>query len=139
MLTFIIPILIGLVSLTLMYVGKDLKTGKTENTKLALWCYRHGKGLSLTLFMCSAAVVVSLLLFVGCRVDYATFPSECHAVNMTLETARSNEKVSSLERAAVMHKVIDINRELAIVKYWNDSIWVGWFIPDRVAELDYLK
>jgi hypothetical protein len=72
------------------------------------------------------------------HIDLASFPAKCKAVTMTLAESRG-AGYSNIERAAATHKIIDMNKEIASVKYWNGSIWVGWFFPDRVAELEFIK
>lgn len=138
MLIILIPICIGLAAIILMRVASSLQDCDS-NAKFRSWCYRHDEGLCTITVACSGIAFVALLGLLLSHVEYAPFPSERSTVKMTLEESRTGEGTSSLERAAVLHKVIDVNRKIARAKYWNDSMWVGWFIPDRVAKLEYLK
>lgn len=57
----------------------------------------------------------------------------------SVETARTNKaSISNLELAALQHKIIEQNAGLAVVQYWNDTMFDIW-IPDSVDELDPIK
>jgi len=136
MLIFLIPIIVGFSAIAFAGVGNRLKTGR-HGTKFERWCSKYDTVLGFTTFMSFAALIIAILFLIGYHIDYAPFPAEYESVKTTIQSSRTD--ANNVERAAVIHKVIDINRELATVKYWNDSLWVGWFWPDRVAELEYIK
>ena len=136
MLIFLIPIVLFFSCVALSIVGDRLKTGK-NGTQFERWCLKHEGALSFSSFFSIGALVIMLLFLIGNRIDYASFPAEYESVRSTLNVSRNES--AAIERAAVMHKVIDMNKELATVKYWSDSIWLGWFWPDRVAKLEYIK
>ena len=60
-----------------------------------------------------------------------------YALERSLEESRSGN-VSDVERAAVTNEIIDYNKDLASVRYWNKSIF-DIYIYDGLAELPYLK
>jgi len=135
MLIIILPIVIGITAMIFIRIGDKLKTGRV-GTKFQRWCRDNDSLLGFSTFMSAIALGIALLLLVANRVDYASFPAEYEAVKITLSTADTHIEI---ERAAILHKVVDMNKELAKAKYWNDSIWIGWFWPDKVAELEYIK
>jgi hypothetical protein len=133
MLVFLIPIVLGFIAIALIGVGSWL-----GNAQLERWCFRHEGACNVTVFFSLAALTIMLLFLIGNRIDYASFPAQYGSVKATLNTARTDSN-TDIERAAILHKVIDMNKELAAVKYWNDSIWIGWFWPGKVAKLEYIK
>lgn len=56
----------------------------------------------------------------------------------TIEQSHSNHQISDLERAALTTQITEYNKDLASVKFWNESIF-DIYIYDGLAELDYLK
>ena len=60
-----------------------------------------------------------------------------HALKESYENSR-NQEVSEYERATIAQKVAEYNADIASVRYWNDTIF-DIFIPDELAELDYLE
>jgi hypothetical protein len=135
MLVIILPIVIGITAVIFICIGDKLKTGRV-GTRFQRWCRDNDNLLAFSTFMSAIALGIALLLLVANRVDYASFPTEYEAVKITLNTADTHIEI---ERAAIVQKIIDMNRELATVKYWNDSLWLGWFWPDKVAKLEYIQ
>ena len=137
MLVFLIPVVIICILTRLMSMSDNIVDG-SKGTKLDRWCYRHDGILSFSLFV---SIIIFIAMFISLAVNhigYSPFPSEYKAVTTTLETFRNNDS-TSIERAGAVHKIVAINRQIATAKYWNDSVWVGWFIPDRVANLDFIE
>jgi len=60
-----------------------------------------------------------------------------YALQQTIEKSREGE-VSEVERAALTREISDYNKDLAAVKYKNDSIFKIW-VYDGLAELEYLE
>lgn len=137
MLIFLIPIILLLSCMGLSSVG-DLFSNGRHGTQFGRWCFRHTGAWSVSSFFSIFALILMLLFLIGNRIDYASFPAQYKSVKVTLNTARTDFN-AGLERAAILHKVVDMNKEIATVKYWNGSVWIGWFWPGKVAELEYIK
>ena len=137
MLIFLVPIVIGFLAILLASIGNMLRTGKS-GTKFSRWCFSHDTALGASAFFSFALLVIMGIALIVNHVDYASFPAEYRATKSTLTISRIGSTMA-IERAAAIHKVIDMNREIASAKYWNDSIWVGWFIPNKVAKLEYIE
>ena len=137
MLIFLVPIVIGSAMLSLGFVGDRIKNGR-HGTKFERWCDKHDGPFNVVAFLSFAIFVMLLAGLICSHIRCAPFPTEYKAVTMTLDVSRANSNMD-IERAAAIHKVMDMNRELATFKYWDDSIWVGWFYPDKVAELEFIK
>ncbi len=60
-----------------------------------------------------------------------------YALQQTIEKSRES-KISEVERAALTHEISEYNKDLAAVKYKNDSIFKIW-VYDGLAELEYLE
>jgi len=83
-------------------------------------------------------VVVCMVLPINRAVIRANI-AQFQAVAATLETARTDEDISSFELAALQQKVIDYNAWLAYIQYWQRNGWVGWFNPEEIRDLKLLK
>lgn len=83
-----------------------------------------------------ACVVLGLALIIWPISYYDTKAEirEFQAVELTLKTARANQAISAVELAAIQQKVVDANRWLARIAYWNSGI-LGLWIPDAVDSL----
>ena len=137
MLVFVIPIIAGCIAIMLGHTGNKLKDGR-NGTKFQHWCFRHDGKWAFSTFVSAIVIVFALIFLAGNHVDYASFPSEYKAAESTLLISRIGNTITN-ERAAAILKMIEINQEIAKVRYWNDSIWVGWFWPDKVAKLRYIE
>ena len=62
---------------------------------------------------------------------------EFKSIQTTLETARQGN-YSPYEIAAIQQKVVDSNKWLANIQYWNSTI-LEWYIPDEVDGLKPIK
>lgn len=84
------------------------------------------------------AIILVVLVVVCVPLWYADkqFKAEYEITQETIEAIRESDH-GGLERAALIHKIIDINRDLAIKKYWNGGWW-DWYTPDDVANLEPL-
>ena len=137
MILLLVPIVIGFSVIALAGVGNRLKDGR-HGMRFERWCRRHDSAWAITTFVSIIALIAMLGFLVGNHVHYAPFPAEYRAVETTLLMSRLGSTMA-IERAAVLHKIVDMNKEIAKVRYWNDSIWVSWYIPDKMAELEYIR
>jgi len=58
-------------------------------------------------------------------------------MHKTITEARKNN-LSSIERAALLNKIIETNQKLIKSRYWNNSLFDIW-IPDEVDQLKELR
>lgn len=72
-------------------------------------------------------------------VSQKSFPAEYSAIKLTIKNTEIND--SYIERAALIHKVIEVNQYLASVRYWNGCAYgiFDWAYPDEVVKLPMLK
>lgn len=137
----LIPIVVGFLAVLLTHFGNKVRNRHGDSysgTKFELWCYNHESPLSGVVSFSFIILLAMLMGLAIVHIGYAAFPSEYKALETTLNISR-DDKNASIERAAVMHKVIDMNKEIASARYWDDIIWTGIFIPDRVAKLEFIK
>jgi hypothetical protein len=88
-------------------------------------------------FLFSTVTIIALILL---PISYYNGKAEIkryYALKQTIEDSRKKE-ISDIERAALTKEIAEYNADLASVKYWNDTIF-DIYIPDELAELDYLK
>ncbi|WP_368900777.1 hypothetical protein [Oceanobacillus oncorhynchi] len=60
-----------------------------------------------------------------------------NALQETIENSRSGD-MSDIERAALTSEIADYNKDLASIKYWNNTIF-DIYIYDGLAELEFLE
>ena len=87
----------------------------------------------------AAAVVlfIGLVAWPFAWIENKSFEAEVRAVQETVTATRETDE-TVLERVALTQKVVDMNRELGPLKYWNGTV-LDWYIPDGLAKLDLIK
>ncbi|WP_342836276.1 hypothetical protein [Priestia sp. SB1] len=84
-----------------------------------------------------ATLAVSLLVLSINHLSAEADIKKYEVLKMTIDQSREDGN-SEIERAALVKKIISFNTDLAETKYWNETVF-DIFVPDKVAELDYLK
>ena len=85
----------------------------------------------------SGFLIVIFLIILPCTY-YETLAeiAQYESVKVSIENARKNG--NELEKAALTHKIIDTNKWLAGIQYWNETIF-DICIPDEVMDLEQIK
>lgn len=91
----------------------------------------------ITGFIAGIILFFMLILWTPLWYSNKAFKAEYEATKETIKITREIEN-TALEKAALTHKIIEINRQLASKKYWNGGL-LGWYIPDDVANLEPLR
>jgi len=96
--------------------------------------------VGMTMMVC-AMVFLFLASFslTGIRMDIRSKTLGFEQTRITIENARSNEGISEYEIAALQQKVVEYNAWLIVAQYWQRNLWVNWFIPASVQELEPLR
>jgi len=82
--------------------------------------------------------VVILVLFIIHPIVYYTYKAEIKRYEV-LKQMYNNSKKEDLRDATIIRDIIEYNMDLASVKYWNNIYALKDFIPDKLAELDFIK
>jgi len=90
----------------------------------------------LVTFISSVFFLVAILFFPIHIYDVHAQIQAYHATVSTIEAARLNGV--DIEDAAMQHKIIEINRDIAKLQYYNETIFDIW-IPDEVMDLQLIK
>ena len=90
----------------------------------------------LLMVAASISLLISLLFLVVLRYDINAQIQAYHTTVSAIQIARDNG--SDLEVAAIQHKIIELNRELAKSQYYNTTIYDIWY-PDEIMELKPIK
>lgn len=121
----------------------------------------------LVIIVCAAVTAVGVLVFVRSRRLSPDFPSILGAVLSTVggvslttclilvpvrqaEQGAKIEEYRELQRAVdagaprgemedVYGQVVSMNRKIARARYWNDSLWCGWYFNDDFAALPSIE
>jgi len=81
-------------------------------------------------------LIIAFLSLPICRYKAYNFEMEYMAAAQTIQTQRASG--IQIESAALTQKIIDINKEIASIKFWNEDIF-DWYWPDQVANLKPLE
>ena len=95
----------------------------------------HGLGAVL-MVVAGVLLAVAIMTLSISRYNINAQIQAYHSTISTIETARANG--IDLEDAAIQHKIIELNRELAEVQYYNTTIFDIW-IPDEVMDFEPIK
>jgi small basic protein len=82
---------------------------------------------------------VGLIMGLIAQLEIPASIAEFISVKTTVETARANPAITSVELAALQQKIVDENRWLARVKYFKGLPVVGFFIKNRVKDLEPIQ
>jgi hypothetical protein len=102
------------------------------------WDYELTQFLSGVMSIISGCVlVVALCVLVGNHVSAQAEVEKYNSLKDTIENSRTYG--SEVERASIVSEIADYNAKIASDRYWNNSIWFGAFIPEKLAELEPLE
>jgi len=87
--------------------------------------------------LCTWILTIALLILILSHFHYASMPAKYKAAQESIDQVRKSGQIN--ENTAVVLSMIELNKDLAGLKYWNESIWIGWYIPDKVAKIPYIK
>ncbi|WP_310876955.1 hypothetical protein [Priestia megaterium] len=121
--------LIGLALSTVVFYLLTVKLGN-EGSDLDVFTF-------IGAMLSGVCLVVALIIL---PIQYNSGKAEVErykALKVTIEESRKSE-ISDIERAALTKKIADYNADIASVRYWNNTTF-GIYIPDELAELEYLK
>ena len=93
-----------------------------------------GEGGFMVSIISGILLIVCLISIPLQRIDIESNIAEYLATKETIETAR--QKGNNFENAALQQKIIDQNKWLASVQYYNSTIFDLW-IPDQVMQLKF--
>ncbi len=123
--TFIFILLIGLITFGIKLMESDD----------SYWGWASG------LIIIAISILTLLIIAISLIITYSTVNStiaQYNSIKNTIEVER-NQNDTELERAALTKKIISVNEDVAFWRYWNNT-WIGSeFVPDKLAELNYLK
>lgn len=134
MLIVIIPLVLALVFMIMQAISR--RYAGPEGFRLWLWKHKD-TFLSFEIVFATILALSLLFMCVG-HLEVASFPAQRAAIQGTVDHARAS-KAQIVENAAITRTIVEFNRELARIKYWSDNIWVGWYYPDHVADLPFVK
>ena len=93
---------------------------------------------TIMMIICAGSVVGGIAVG-SSYISQKGFPAEYNAIKLTIKNTKVDD--SYIERAALIHKIIDINRYIASAKYWNSCAYgiFDWAYPDEIIKLQMLK
>jgi len=140
MLLLLIPSVVFVVLLIAYIISENISGYRKPG--LGGWLYNH-RGIADVLLFIAGGVLAILLFATGMiHLEYADLPATCDAAQQTIDNARIETGVDIdkiYENAAILNKVVELNQKLASAKYWNNNIWTSWMIPDKAADIPYIK
>lgn len=82
-------------------------------------------------------LIFAVVLFCLSHLTAGSTIAEYNALKAAIERARLEDR-SEIERAAILTSILDMNRSIARVKYWNNTS-LDVFFSDALAELEPLE
>jgi hypothetical protein len=82
----------------------------------------------------AAGFIVILIIGAMSAIDNQTFPQKFEATRQSVEYALSNGE--GFADMALMDEVIDANKKLAHMQYWNEKWLCDCLYPDEVMDLE---
>lgn len=79
---------------------------------------------------------ITMIAFPCTHYETMNFIAEVQAMQETLSSARENG--TEYENALILKDVMEINRDLASLKYYNSTV-LGLWIPDAIMEIELIK
>ena len=99
--------------------------------------YTSLEELGLLLMIIPCVVLGSILIcWPMVYMEYGSQVQAYHATKRTIANIR--KPGAEIERAALVHKIAKVNEDLAIAKFWNNSVF-DVFVPDEITKLEELK
>lgn len=84
----------------------------------------------------SSAILGFVLLFlIICRTESQSFIRKYSATKETI----ANSNIGTIENAALVQKVVEVNQQIAASKYWAGNYWTNWFYDSDILNLEPLK
>ena len=131
-------VVIILIFTGVIYIGEKF-TSKEREAKFYRWYHKHNvKAINAAASLLFVAVVVLIVSFITIRMDYALLQMRYESVKMTwTESKRGGAR--DVKKENILRRISRINRSIILANGWNNSIWTGWLIPDKVANLDLIE
>ena len=109
---------------------------------LALYCKREESGNFAVAASLIIAIVISAVMFVTMSIlvisTYISGPAEIIEFEQTraaVETIKSGDPSYS----GILQDALEKNKNLAVSKVYNQSIWWDWFYNDECCKLELIK
>jgi hypothetical protein len=147
MLLILIPAIAVAVLLPLRIVvdgiRKEARTGKTL-TGVKAWVWNKDVHIWVEAPYAISIGILCLMLFITgmSHLSYITMPTECLSAQQTIDDARErvmNMTKNPYEDAAILNTVIVLNKQLAFARFWNNSPWTSWIVPDKIVNIPYIR
>ena len=126
-------ILIGLTLLLIAGIVKVHMYNKKNNS------YYDDDVVGMIFSICAGiALVIALIMLLMIQMGTQSEIQAFYSVQQTMETARQDSTISTLELATIQRDAIEKNAWLAQKQYWNTTVFDIW-IPDKIMELNPIK
>lgn len=81
---------------------------------------------------------VAAIILPFCHLCIHSVIAEYAAVELTIQQSRDQD-ISAIERAAIQQTICKWNASLAQYRYWNELPFFGWYIPNAVDSIEFMK
>lgn len=85
--------------------------------------------------------IVLLLAFIGVLCIYIDAANEVlkyEQVKAVYQDLCNNDYITGEEYRTIAPRIISVNSEIQIHRYWSSNVWVGVFAPKQIADLELL-
>ena len=105
-----------------------------------IWKDKVGYDITGYIIMIYSSLVLALLIIAIPinRMDTISFINKMESTKQTLNYARQNKEISSIELAAIQQQVCEYNAKLANEQYWKKTIW-GLWRDDKIIDVKPIR
>ena len=97
------------------------------------------QGISFVLgFVSSAFFVFLLLSTLTLEADFQKDLNKYEALTGYIDNARSQD-LSEFERFKAIDQITEMNDKIATHRAYKDNLWIGIWVSDKIASLEYIK
>ncbi len=132
-------IIVFSISIVWCHLCKTDQRGKKCYGRIGKFCSKLEPTALASTVISGFLIMIVLIGLVIAHIEFHSLVVERNAVQMTLDTYRKSIDMHMLEKVGAIQQVFEINKQIAVAKYWHSSIWFGVFWPDGVVELNYIK
>lgn len=111
---------------------------------LAYLCCKFYDDVFYYFLMALLVIIVGIngLFIVGCLYDHITYPQYVEKYNALIskvEIYKDNLNDNfNFQNLSVFEEVEDWNTHIAYFKAYYNNLWIGMYVDDRYADLDYI-
>ena len=96
--------------------------------------------VATTLLVVGGLFLIICLVCIGTReISGDVYIEKFHAVQRTLDVARTNTQINPLELAALQQKAVEKNESLASMRFYKKRLLTNWFYINKILAIKPIR